>query len=665
MTSRRLSTRTLSVNKRKLLEVKLKERRVKADLKLQKARSKALKDLQNKELQVFTKEAFRLSDIVDRFELSENLVDADVVSQESLEWDHLDEDPSFLTATSKSSVDEIIEEIFSSSPTEANLQDQVNLQSRRKTSTDPDFLEDPGPVVSDRGENPRLPFLDWPPRIPSAEPDVLSPPVFSSTLHFDLPAVFESETPVAGTKMEEGTFKTRLKAITVAEMKVRQEIKKFLAKDLTIVHLTEHQERRKYIRDKYDSFDNLVIELICDLDSSDATDQPRIAALKQQQDVLLQEVIQNEKEVSDKIIELQTAQPTSQAEKDALEEKKAAKAEKAQKVAVDMEDVSARCKSLLDSLNTIQLAPKLSDHEVRQHLLDSKTWSSKCDDIVSSKVKVDKDIIGLEVDKEVVSKLNAAVEKVKTAVSVKITELKEADKIRGLYSLSKAVKDLAVYPPPFSGKDNEDIFKFKEKMMDAITSNQVREKDKVEVLRKYLQGDAKQFIGENFDSIDKAFEALLEHYGLARRTWDCKLRDFLKLVDKPQVWTSVGSRERLRLLTKFQEFIREAEKLASDHPDMKSTIISHETVAKFIKVVPIELTAKAQELGDGPKTKDDKRFQNFKIVLEKELSYAVELSQFKESVQANTSSFNAVKSGYDRFRGKAGKELKSNSKKDP
>ena len=62
-------------------------------------------------------------------------------------------------------------------------------------------------------------------------------------------------------------------------MKVRQEIKKFLAKDLTIVHLTEHQERRKYIRDKYDSFDNLVIELICDLDSSDATDQPRIAAL--------------------------------------------------------------------------------------------------------------------------------------------------------------------------------------------------------------------------------------------------------------------------------------------------------------------------------------------------------------------------------------------------
>ena len=130
MTSRRLSTRTLSVNKRKLLEAKLKERRVKADLKLQKARSKALKDLQNKELQVFTEEAFRLSDIVDRFELSENLVDADMVSQESLEWDHLDEDPSFLTATSKSSVDEIIEEILSSSPTEANLQDQVNLQSR-------------------------------------------------------------------------------------------------------------------------------------------------------------------------------------------------------------------------------------------------------------------------------------------------------------------------------------------------------------------------------------------------------------------------------------------------------------------------------------------------------------------------------------------------------
>ena len=80
-----------------------------------------MKTLQDKELQLFTEEAFRLSDIVDRFELSENLVEADVVSEESLDYDELVEAPSFLTATGKSSVNEIIEEILSPSPTDVNL----------------------------------------------------------------------------------------------------------------------------------------------------------------------------------------------------------------------------------------------------------------------------------------------------------------------------------------------------------------------------------------------------------------------------------------------------------------------------------------------------------------------------------------------------------------
>jgi hypothetical protein len=167
----RLSKRTLAVNKRRQLEAKLQKRKEAADFRLElsksRARSKALERLHNQELRLFTEEAFRLFDVVESIEYSpgselnqEEI--AESLSQESLEWDNSEEAPSFLTATSKSdpSVDEIIEEILCPSPTEAYLHDQENLdqdKSRRKTSTDPDFLEDLGPAPGEKhARNPQL-----------------------------------------------------------------------------------------------------------------------------------------------------------------------------------------------------------------------------------------------------------------------------------------------------------------------------------------------------------------------------------------------------------------------------------------------------------------------------------------------------------------------------
>ena len=72
------------MNKRKLLQEKLRVRSDKAILKKEKARAKVLQELQNKELELFTEEAFRLSDIVDTLGCNQD-DDADSLSQESLE----------------------------------------------------------------------------------------------------------------------------------------------------------------------------------------------------------------------------------------------------------------------------------------------------------------------------------------------------------------------------------------------------------------------------------------------------------------------------------------------------------------------------------------------------------------------------------------------------
>ena len=314
------------------------------------------------------------------------------------------------------------------------------------------------------------------------------------------------------------------------------------------------------------------------------------------------------------------------------EEKKKAKADKVKKVLIDMDDIFSRAQSLVDSIFEIKKASDLSDQDVRQHLLDSKRWDSKIEDIVSSKVKVDKDIIGAEVDSEAVGKVHDIVEKVKAVVKEKTADLKKVDGHRCLYSLSKAVKEVAVYPKTFTGSAEENVHKFKEKMIEAIRTNQIREKDKVEVLRKHLGGRALKMVGEHFEKLDDAFEALLNHYGLAKKTWDARVKKFLTECKHPQAWVAHGTEQRSNILNTACQFLREAEKLSSDHPDIQNTIISHATNEKIFEVIPKELIEKIQELGDGPGTKEEKMFKNIKTILNKQHQLAIELTLYPDAM---------------------------------
>ena len=660
MTDRRLSKRTSSVTKRRLLEDKIEQRKELTEVRKQKARSKLLKKLRTQELNLFTEEALRLSDIAERFELNQDSETGDQ-THESLEWDNSEDSaPSFLTATSLAdhTVDEIIQEILSpdSPTTEGSFDfDLLNPgQQRRKTSTDPQFLDGIGPVVSRYNT---FGNFNWPPKSPSAEPDVFSPGLASSiNQDFELENlgdILETEPATTGSIMDEETFKERLKAVKIAEKKVKGDIKLFLAVNLKEVDVVNYGDRLEKIRSKLELFNELAIALICDLDEGNTDDQARVANLEKQQDDLLQEVVTNEMEVKEKIKTLMDSQPMSEADKESLElkkkkmsmeeeEKNNARAEKAKRISIDIEDISARATSLHKLILGIDKAKDLSDQDVRQYLLDSKRWESKLEDIVSSKVKVDKDVVGSEVDPGSIKKLTEVVSKVKEAVADKIADLKRVDKERCLFSLSKAVKEVAVYPPVFGGTDGEDVYKFKEKLVEAITANQVREKDKIDILRKYLKGKAKKMIGEHYETFDKALEALLSHFGLAKKTWENKLKEFVKDCQKPLHWLAYGTNDRLTVIGSTCQFLREAEKLAKDHDDLKNTIISHTTIDEIFKVIPQAMVEKVLELGTGPGTKEEVKFKNIKTILDKQHQLAIESTLHEEALKDNSTKLNAV-----------------------
>ena len=94
------------------------------------------------------------------------------------------------------------------------------------------------------------------------------------------------------------------------------------------------------------------------------------------------------------------------------------------------------------------------------------------------------------------------------------------DVSRGLNSLCENKNKLAVvFPEPFKGNYGENVFKFKDDIVNAIRDSQVKKADEVKTLLKYLRGDAKVRVGEHQPSLDAALQVLVEFYGNPNLIW--------------------------------------------------------------------------------------------------------------------------------------------------
>ena len=619
--SQRQSSRKSAVTKRRLLEEKLEKRRSEAGVRALKSRSQALKDLHEEELDVFAKEANELNELLERFHPQELISDNN--SDQSLEWDNTEEatSPSFLVENieGEDSVAEIIQQILS--PETETFEDlvhpvDVERESKRKrTSTDNDFLE--GTVVVPTQ-------FPWPPRFPSQEPeDTIE---FPDLLHLDQHIlqplvevdteneVFETANNLSQqpTTMEEAAYNAKLRVVKIAERKVRNQQKKFLPENVTSIHVPEYRDRLKEIRTILGTYEDAVSDIVVDLDETIEGDKARITYLDKEQDALQREVLENEKQVEAKIKTLIESQPLSKAEQESLqiqrkqleiakEKEEIVLNEKGQKFEIDMSDISSRIKDILEVVTKVKSSKDLSDPEVKQALLDSKKWESKFEALTTSKLKLDKDMVGLKVDNSAVLKINQDFSSLKETVKQKLNDLKSADEERCLFSLSKAVKEVAVYPSPFSGAAGENVYKFRDKFMEAIISNQVREKDKQEVLRKHLKGVAKEVVGEYQDTFKDAMETLVNRFGSSNKIWETRKMNFEKRCNDPKKWSVIGSDERLGLITRTCEFLREAQQLATDYKALSNDIYSKTTCDSIYKVIPQTISEKIwdQSKGDG------------------------------------------------------------------
>ena len=324
------------------------------------------------------------------------------------------------------------------------------------------------------------------------------------------------------------------------------------------------------------------------------------------------------------------------------EEKKVAKVEKKLRVQVDMEDVSTKASSLIEILSKIDNVSELTDLKVSEALTESKKWENKIEVITASKVKIDKDCIGLDLDQKSKDNLADLVKKAKTAVDTKVTELKDVDSTRALFSLSKSVKEMAPYPKAFEGKKGEDVYKFKQKFMEALAVNQVSEKQKIEVLKKHLRGIAFENTGDHYATFDLAIKALVDKFGKPELTWGKMVEDFVKRCDNAKLWKQ-GSYDGVTVTSLIIEFLNMADKLAKDHVELESYIYGPETWKKVMKVLPPEIQVTIVKKSSGSKVPKVK-LQEIRTFMEKENRIAsdlVEISEELSHAQANFGSVNA------------------------
>ena len=193
-------------------------------------------------------------------------------------------------------------------------------------------------------------------------------------------------------------------------------------------------------------------------------------------------------------------------------------------------------------------------------------------------------------------------------------------------------RENVVFPEKFSGELGDNVFRLKEKFLQALLDSQVREKDKVEVLRKHLTGQAKILIGDHYTDIDKALQSLIDYFGDEQRIWDKSKEKFENYFtgNSERVWGKYGDDKRVMAISKVIEFLREAMELAESYEELHGEIYHKSNLTLILKTLPKDYYKKFNDLINGQKIPMKEKFESAKDLLEVEKNSAIHAENFDE-----------------------------------
>ena len=238
----------------------------------------------------------------------------------------------------------------------------------------------------------------------------------------------------------------------------------------------------------------------------------------------------------------------------------------------------------------------MSDNEIRENFLESKEWVNETNDLKQIKEKA----IGVDIDEAEITNMSDDVDRCVDVLITKMEIFKFEDDIRGLFTGTNKnlSRENVVFPGKFAGEPGDNVFKFKAKFLEALHDSQVREKDKVEVLRKHLTGNAKTLLGDHYTDIEKAMQSLIEYFGNKNKIWSKCKNEFLNHFsgNPRKIWGLYGENKRVMAISKVMEFLRQAIELAESCKELKNEIYHSSTLKTVTQVLPVEYYEKLNEI---------------------------------------------------------------------
>ena len=388
--------------------------------------------------------------------------------------------------------------------------------------------------------------------------------------------------------MDEVQYKERVKALRKKELMIEVMLEEFTPEHVTFEDRESYKERLVKIGEKYATWREDVTNLIAELDPDDGSDNTRIDQLKARRSSIVKLVADHAKNVKQKVCDIVSAHSStissnappahlssaapSQSGGDTSKKEK----DLATKMRRKVERLETRSKELITKIGNLPEPSNMPERDLRREIsVEFQERDKELDKIseaayeaLDSLATVD-DLDLRDTESEV--RLNNLVSEAKDEVETRKALVRSLDKSLGLCTeYPNPSKGTVPVPDVFEGKVGNNVYKFKEKVLEYVDAAQIREKDKVETLRKYLSGEAKARVGEHFKNIDDAFKCLVDNFGNPAVIWAESKKELVKKVggDFNSCWGRFGSQLRVSAIGKCLEFLREAEEMAKDYPEL-------------------------------------------------------------------------------------------------
>ena len=423
------------------------------------------------------------------------------------------------------------------------------------------------------------------------------------------------------TAMDAETFNPLLTSARREVFIVEQKIRAYTTAHVSVDLKEEIPARLKNIDDCNDICQGKIFDIILSLDENVPSDLEKTNALRKLAEDLNSKVITNSVQVREKLADLIRNKPMSMTEQAAFDRQRQKEEQEesatASKIETMLEIHLEKCLNFSKEISELKDVEDMSEQEIRSALLQWKeVWNKRLEKLNENKEKIEVDFLHdiADDEMELMVKFRDKHDQLVKDVSDKYKSLIKKDNELGLYTLApNKSKESVCYPKVFSGKCGENVHKFVADFKAAIEAHQVRTKDQIKTLRKYLDGDAKLCIGENTLSLKNAFDALVATFGNPKTLWKKHKENMSKSITKYS-WGKEKSVERRNTISRMIDFINEATTLAVEYPKLEREINCDSTLDFMYDLLPDKIQDDISKVTT--KSKELSHEDVYKIVLE-------------------------------------------------